>query len=197
MGDWSSSGLWNRHKCFCGLLQENANFYVLTKSWRPSTFFNILELHLSPSPTYMFLHLSPLDPLWPWFWRGLEVLPLPLHAPVKLNRNQKIEQKLEIHNFRQNIMEHHGNLFILVKSQVSLILIDTFLLLQIINQYGCFLKWWYPKMDGENNGKPYEQMDDLGGKLPTIFGPPPVLVASHLAIPVVASPHRSMEDTGQ
>ena len=24
-------------------------------------------------------------------------------------------------------------------------------------------------MDGENNGKPYEQMDDLGGK-PTIFG---------------------------
>ena len=27
----------------------------------------------------------------------------------------------------------------------------------------------YPKMDGENNGKPYEQMDDLGGKNP-IFG---------------------------
>ena len=26
-----------------------------------------------------------------------------------------------------------------------------------------------PKMDGENNGKPYDQMDDLGGK-PTIFG---------------------------
>ena len=24
-------------------------------------------------------------------------------------------------------------------------------------------------MDGENNGKPYEQMDDLGGK-PTFFG---------------------------
>ena len=24
-------------------------------------------------------------------------------------------------------------------------------------------------MDGENNGKPYEQMDDLGGK-PIIFG---------------------------
>ena len=24
-------------------------------------------------------------------------------------------------------------------------------------------------MDGENKGKPYEQMDDLGGK-PTIFG---------------------------
>ena len=24
-------------------------------------------------------------------------------------------------------------------------------------------------MDGENNGKPYEQMDDLGGK-PPIFG---------------------------
>ena len=27
-------------------------------------------------------------------------------------------------------------------------------------------------MDGENNGKPYEQMDDLGGK-PIIFGKPP------------------------
>ena len=26
-----------------------------------------------------------------------------------------------------------------------------------------------PKMDGENNGKRYEPMDDLGGK-PTIFG---------------------------
>ena len=26
---------------------------------------------------------------------------------------------------------------------------------------GCFQN---PKMDGENNGKPYEQMDDLGGK---------------------------------
>ena len=26
-----------------------------------------------------------------------------------------------------------------------------------------------PKMDGENNGNPYEKMDDLGGK-PTIFG---------------------------
>ena len=31
---------------------------------------------------------------------------------------------------------------------------------------GCFQKWWYPKMDGENNGKPYFQMDDLGGKPP-------------------------------
>ena len=27
----------------------------------------------------------------------------------------------------------------------------------------------YPKMDGENNGKPYVQMDDLGG-FPPIFG---------------------------
>ena len=25
-----------------------------------------------------------------------------------------------------------------------------------------FQKYWYPKMDGETNGKPYEQMDDLG-----------------------------------
>ena len=30
---------------------------------------------------------------------------------------------------------------------------------------GVSLNWWYPKMDGENNGKPYEQMDFfLGGK---------------------------------
>ena len=29
-----------------------------------------------------------------------------------------------------------------------------------------------PKMDGENKGKPYEQMDDLGGK-PPIFGSTP------------------------
>ena len=27
----------------------------------------------------------------------------------------------------------------------------------------------YPEMDGENSGKSYEQMDDVGGK-PTIFG---------------------------
>ena len=31
----------------------------------------------------------------------------------------------------------------------------------------------YPKMDGENNGKPYEQMDDLGG-FPPIFGSTPI-----------------------
>ncbi len=30
-------------------------------------------------------------------------------------------------------------------------------------------KYWYPKMDGENHGKPYEQMDDLGW-FPPIFG---------------------------
>ena len=33
--------------------------------------------------------------------------------------------------------------------------------------FGCFLKWWVSPQNGfsENNGKPYEQMDDLGGKL--------------------------------
>ena len=30
--------------------------------------------------------------------------------------------------------------------------------------YGCFQQQGYPKMDGENNGKPYFLMDDLGGK---------------------------------
>ena len=34
---------------------------------------------------------------------------------------------------------------------------------------GCFRKSWYPKIDGENKGKPYEKLDDLGGK-PPIFG---------------------------
>ena len=34
---------------------------------------------------------------------------------------------------------------------------------------GVFKNRGYPKMDGENNGKPYFLMDDLGGK-PTIFG---------------------------
>ena len=29
--------------------------------------------------------------------------------------------------------------------------------------------WMFPKMDGENHGKPYVQMDDLGG-FPIIFG---------------------------
>ena len=32
-----------------------------------------------------------------------------------------------------------------------------------VTMYGCFqTSRWDPKMDGENNGKPYEQMDDLG-----------------------------------
>ena len=34
-----------------------------------------------------------------------------------------------------------------------------------------------PKMDGENNGKPYEEMDDLGGKNPYFWKHPNV---SHL-----------------
>ena len=33
----------------------------------------------------------------------------------------------------------------------------------------------YPKMDGENNGNPYEQMDDLGGLKTPIFGSTPIL----------------------
>ena len=37
---------------------------------------------------------------------------------------------------------------------------------------GGFQKYWYPKMDGENNGKPYEQMDDLGGKHPYFWRHP-------------------------
>ena len=35
-----------------------------------------------------------------------------------------------------------------------------------------------PKMDGENNGKPYEQMDDLGG-CTHIFGSTPILWMLH------------------
>ena len=41
--------------------------------------------------------------------------------------------------------------------------------------YGCWTKnrGKTTKMDGENNGKPYEQMDDLGG-VPPIFGLTPI-----------------------
>ena len=38
-------------------------------------------------------------------------------------------------------------------------------------------KWGYPKMDGENNGKPKNKMDDLGGK-PTILGNPHMHISS-------------------
>ena len=34
---------------------------------------------------------------------------------------------------------------------------------------GCFLKWWYPKMDGENNVLPYWN-GMIWGENPTIFG---------------------------
>ena len=37
-----------------------------------------------------------------------------------------------------------------------------------------------PKMDGENNGKPYEQMDDLG--IPLIFGNAHIFPRYFLAI---------------
>ena len=47
--------------------------------------------------------------------------------------------------------------------------VQPFYLYIYIYIYGCFQKSWYPKMDGENHGKPYEQMDDLGGK-PINFG---------------------------
>ena len=42
--------------------------------------------------------------------------------------------------------------------------------------YGCQPKYRgkNPKMDGENNGKPYEQMDDLGGETPLFFGLTPI-----------------------
>ena len=37
-------------------------------------------------------------------------------------------------------------------------------------------------MDGKNNGKPYEQMDDLGG-FPPIFGSTPIF----LVVPGIAT----------
>ena len=43
---------------------------------------------------------------------------------------------------------------------------------------GVSKKIGYPKMDGENNGKPYFWMDDLGGK-PTIFGVLTVLTGGY------------------
>ena len=115
------------------------------------------SLTLSHLITYMFLHVSPLDRLWPWFWRGLEVLPLPLHGPVKLNRDNKLNKNyIQIHNkLNLSIVESVH----LSEVLVSLILIDTF----------CFSKL------------SYAACADVHCK-------PPVLVASHLAIPVSASP---------
>ena len=34
--------------------------------------------------------------------------------------------------------------------------LDPYVSLPEVYLYGCFQKLWYPKMDGENNGKPYE-----------------------------------------
>ena len=39
--------------------------------------------------------------------------------------------------------------------------------------FGWFQKLWYPKMDGENNGKTYFLMDDLGVPL---FSETPILI---------------------
>ena len=49
---------------------------------------------------------------------------------------------------------------------------------EILSNYnGCFQKYWEnSKMDGENNGKPYEQMDDLGG--PSLFLETPIWIFS-------------------
>ena len=38
---------------------------------------------------------------------------------------------------------------------------------------------FYPKMDGENKGKPYEQMDDLGG-FPLFLETPILVFKDHL-----------------
>ena len=44
----------------------------------------------------------------------------------------------------------------------------------IYTHMGVSINSRYPKMDGENHGKPYEQMDDLGGKTTPIFGLTPI-----------------------
>ena len=41
-----------------------------------------------------------------------------------------------------------------------------------VASFGCFQNSGTPKMDGENNGNPYEQMGWFGGSFPTIFGNP-------------------------
>ena len=41
-----------------------------------------------------------------------------------------------------------------------------------------------PKMDGENNGKPYVQMDDLGGK-PTIFGNTHIYIILYITLQII------------
>ena len=47
-----------------------------------------------------------------------------------------------------------------------------------------------PKMDGENHGKPYERMADLGGENPVFFGNPHILMTAFLIFQVVVQgPH--------
>ncbi len=43
-----------------------------------------------------------------------------------------------------------------------------------------------PKMDGENNSKPYEQMDDLGGFTTPIFGSTPIWIHMILWFPIIS-----------
>ena len=66
----------------------------------------------------------------------------------------------------QGTQVHCSNLFV---QRLDLVL-HTILVSCIEN--GCFQKQWYPKMDGENNGKPYFLMDDLGEKTPYFWKHP-------------------------
>ena len=68
---------------------------------------------------------------------------------------------------------HHSPAFGTGSERINGYRISGFSSQGIITTFGCQPKnrggFWAPKMDGENNGKPYEQMDDLGGNTP-IFG---------------------------
>ena len=92
---------------------------------------------------------------------------LPLNDCCRKDRNLTVDLRLFDRKTFQRFRSDHDTRIPLISRvlyalplQVASIVCPQIILQ--IHLYGCFQKYWYPKMDGENNGKPYEQMDDLG-----------------------------------
>lgn len=122
MGDWSSSGLWNQHKCLCGLLQENENFYVLTKSRRPSTFFN-LQHSSTTSLTVSHLHVSPSISPWPTL---ALILKRPRGSTTTSSRTCEAQQKQKMNKNYRFMTSQNMECVHLSKVSMSVILMDIF-----------------------------------------------------------------------
>ena len=65
-------------------------------------------------------------------------------------------------SFCKSFFEIYIYIYYLHTSYIYIYIYDIYIYIWVFPKIG-----WAPKMDGENNGKPYEQMDDLGGN-PTI-----------------------------